>query len=367
MRIAQHVTRSIGLVLAVGLLVSACAPAALAASKAGPAGQGGRLEGELVVLTGGGAFETAFKRHFYDAFTAATGVTVIPVAAPFADQWAKIKADTETNNVQWDIVDTGPTVPPERQPYLRDLGDCTELPNVVANGVAGACAGFNVLRTIGGGVLAYNTEKFAGTPPESWKDFWDLERFPGSRALPARETFYTLMVALYADGVPPDQIFPMDVDRAFRKLDQIKPSVTVYWTSGDHSQQLWRSGEVVMSMLYSGRAVALRKEGVPVGYAWKGAPKDIGGWGILKDAPHPNAALAFLDFFYANPDAHLAFAEEINYDTGNAAALQLVPEGQRPDRATFPANWDNMILQDVNWVEQNQSRVLERWNAWLAS
>lgn len=331
-----------------------------------PAIGGQALEKELVILTGGGAFELAFRRHFYEPFTRSTGVRIIPVAAPFNDQWAKIRADTEARNVQWDIVDTGPVVPPEKQPYLRDLGDCGELPHVVANGVQGACARYNVLRTIGGAVLAYDTTKFAGERPQSWADFWDIRRFPGPRALSLRETIYVLMVALYADAVPPDRIFPLDVDRALRKLDAIKPHVAVYWTSGDHSQQLWRNREVVLSMLYSGRAVGLQKEGLPVGIVWKGAPKDIGGWGILKDAPHPNAAMAFLDFFYTNPGAHLRFAEEINYDTGMAATLGRLPEARRLERAMFPANWTNMLMQDVNWVERNQARVLERWNAWLA-
>src|SRR3989442_1490871 len=47
----------------------------------------------------------------------------------------------------------------------------------------------------------------------------------------------TTQFALVADGVPPDKVFPMDVDRAFRKLDQIKPHVKVWWTQGNQSQQ----------------------------------------------------------------------------------------------------------------------------------
>jgi mannopine transport system substrate-binding protein len=346
---------------------SAVAPStAPSAAASGPtAPPEGELEDELVILTSGGAFEEAFIEHFYEPFEAETGVDVIPVAAPFGDQWAKIRADAQGGNIEWDIVDTGPDPQEEYNQYLMDFGDCTILPEVMDRGVEGACAQYRVLRTLGGGVLAYDTTKFSEAP-ESWADFWDTERFPGPRALSRNEFLYTMMSALYADGVTAEQMFPLDVDRALAKLDEIRPEVVAFWESGDQSQQLWRNGEVVMSMLYSGRAVGLQKEGVPVGITWKGAAKDQGGWGILKDAPHPNAAVAFLDYFYTRPEAHLAFADQINYDTGSAAALEAVPEADRPLRATYPDNWDNMLTQDEVWVAENRDAVLERWTAWLA-
>jgi mannopine transport system substrate-binding protein len=352
-------------------LLTALSAALLVASVAIPAAyaqdpQSGELEDELVILTGGGAFEEAFIDHFYEAFEAETGVDVIPVAAPPSDQWAKIKADAAAGiETGWDIVDTGPDPQPDLSQHLMDFGDCSLLSTVVENGVEGACAQFRVLRTLGGGILAYDTEAFEEAPT-SWADFWDVERFPGPRSLSRNEHIYTLMSALWADGVPAEEIFPLDLDRAFSKLDEIRPEIVAFWESGDQSQQLWRNGEVVMSMLYSGRAVALQKEGVPVGIVWKGAAKDQGGWGILADAPHPNAAIAFLNYFYTRPEAHLAFADQINYDTGNAAALEAVPEEERPLRATYPENWADMVTVDEVWVEENRDEVLERWNTWLA-
>jgi mannopine transport system substrate-binding protein len=349
-------------------LAMAAAVALSAASVGGAAAQdaNGELEGQLVILTGGGAFEQAFIDHFYGRFQEATGVEVIAVAAPPSDQWAKIKADAAAGiETGWDIVDTGPDPQPDLSEHLMDFGDCSLFPTVVENGVEGACAQFRILRTLGGGTLAYNTEVFAEAP-ESWADFWDVERFPGPRALSRNELWYVLMSALWADGVQADEMFPLDLDRAFAKLDEIRPHVVAFWESGDQSQQLWRTDEVVMSMLYSGRAVGLQKEGLPVGIVWKGAAKDQGAWGIHRNAPNPNAAIAFLNFFYTNPEAHLAFADQINYDTGMAAALEAVPEEQRPLRATFPDNWANMLTVDEVWVAENRDEVLERWNTWLA-
>lgn len=376
---ARRSRRSLTVLLGVMLVAGACSPGAGTAapqsadptpstdapSQAPTTSPVAELEDQLVILTSGGAFEEAFIKHFYEPFEGETGIDVIPVAAPFGDQWAKVRADAQGGNIEWDIVDTGPDPQEEYNQHLMDFGDCAALPEVVDRGVEGACAQFRVLRTLGGGILAYDTTKFSEAP-ESWADFWDVGRFPGPRALSRNEFLYTMMSALYADGVPADQMFPLDVDRALAKLDEIRPHVVAFWESGDQSQQLWRNGEVVMSMLYSGRAVGLQKEGLPVGITWKGAAKDRGGWGILKDAPHPNAALAFLNYFYTRPEAHLAFADQINYDTGSAAALEAVPEAERPRRATYPENWDNMLTQDEVWVAQNRDALLERWTAWLA-
>ena len=67
----------------------------------------------------------------------------------------------------------------------------------------------------------------------------------------------TLQFALVADGVPLDKVFPIDVDRAFKKLEQIKPHIKVWWTQGNQSQQLMRDGEVDMMVMWNARASEL--------------------------------------------------------------------------------------------------------------
>src|SRR5678815_1824073 len=41
-----------------------------------------------------------------------------------------------------------------------------------------------------------------------------------------------LEFALLADGVAPDRLYPIAVDRAYRKLDQIKQHVAAWWKTG---------------------------------------------------------------------------------------------------------------------------------------
>lgn len=327
-------------------------------------------QGELVIAGGAGGYLEAVKKHFYDPFTAATGIKVVTVSAPYGEKATRLKAMHEIGKVEWDLVTLSlDFLNPAVTPYLRDLGTCADVPGVVRNGVAGACLRHGVLFEIGGVPYAFSTQAFpAGKPqPKSWADFFDVKTFPGPRSLPnAGVPWWPLIAALQADGVPHDKLFPLDIDRAFKKLDQIKSHVTVWWRNGDQSQQVVRNNEVVMSMMYSGRALKLKSDGSPIDVVWPGAPIDAVFVGAAKDAPHPHAALAFIDFLMTRPDAHAAYANANFYDTSNKEALaQLSPAEQR-GRATHPDNLRTLVAIDRDWVSANRDRVTERWNKWLA-
>lgn len=327
-----------------------------------------QLEKELVIVTTGGVLEQKLREHFYDPFTRQTGVVVKPVAANDSEQWAKVKAMSMTGRGDWDIVSVSLTTIISGQEYLAEI-DCNELPNVLSQGVPGTCRSNTVVRTIGGSVLAYNSEVFPpGRRPRNWADFWNVQAFPGPRALPnAGFPWAWLTAALLADGVPRDKLFPMDVDRAFRKMDQIKPYIRVWWKTGDQSQQIMRDREVVMAMMWSGRALTLKDAGVPVEVEWNEGIKEVAFWGILKNAPHPRAAKEFLNFFLDRPEAHAAFSRAMYYDTANKKVLDSLSEEERKKRVTYEENLRSMVEMDFRWIAANRDRLLERWNAWLAN
>ncbi|ELT49477.1 extracellular solute-binding protein, partial [Brucella intermedia] len=88
--------------------------------------------------------------------------------------------------------------------------------------------------------IAYNADKLKDGP-QSWADFWDVKKFPGKRSL-RKGAKYTLEFALLADGVSKDEIYdvlstPEGVDRAFKKLDELKPNI-VWWEAGAQPLQL---------------------------------------------------------------------------------------------------------------------------------
>lgn len=326
------------------------------------------LERTLVVVSTGGAFDRAMKEHFFDPFAKATGVTVRVVTANDAEQWTKVKAMAQVGKTEWDIVSGSNATIPTHREYLATL-NCKALPNAASQGMPGACQEHGLLRTIGGVAIAYNTEAFPeGRRPRNWSDFYDVERFPGPRALPNIGAPWSVIVpALLADGVSPDALFPLDLDRAFRKLDKLRPHVKVWWKSGDQSQQIMRDKEVVLSQMWSGRALSLKSSGFPIDVEWNQAIKDLGYWVVLKDAPHPKTAIAFLNFFMERPEAHVAFSRQIFYGTASRRALEFVPVNDRTTRALFEPKLETMVDVAADpWIAANRDRILERWNAWLA-
>lgn len=343
--------------------------AAATAFVGGPGRASEPLEGTLVVRTTGGAFEQALKRNFFDPFTKATGTRIVPVGTSYGEMITKTVAMHKANSVEWDIISPQIFELENLSEYLLDLGDCSALPNVANDTVPGSCVRYGVHYLTGGNVLAYNVEAVRDRKPQSWADFWDVKGFPGRRALPSYGNPWnnSLALALLADGVEPTKLFPMDLDRAFRKLDEIKPHIAVWWKTGAQSQQILRSGEVDMTMLWSGTAFASKRAGLPLEWTYNQAIADLAAWAVLKGAPHPKAARAFINFYVANPESHAAFAREMGYTTSNKASLALLSEGEKKELISSPETLSRLVRIDANWVEANRAATLDRWNRWLAS
>ncbi len=72
--------------------------------------------------------------------------------------------------------------------------------------------------------LTWSKKAFPNGGPQSWTDFFDTAKFPGPRSLPdtGDREWWVPLAALLADGVAPDKAFPMDIDRAYKKLDALK-------------------------------------------------------------------------------------------------------------------------------------------------
>ena len=331
-------------------------------------GATGKLEESLVIRTTGGIFEAALKKHFFDPFSKATGVKVVPVAASYGDMMAKAAAMKAAGKVEWDIISPQYYELSKLSDLVEDLGNCSAIPNVAGQGIPQACGRYGVLYLTGGQVLAYDPRAFAAKKPQTWADFWDVKTFPGPRALPnTGSPWATLIAALIADGVPPSKVFPLDLDRAFKKLDQIKPHVAVWWKTGAQSQQVMRQGDALMSLMWSGTAYATKKSGVPLEWSWTNAIADFGSWTILKGAPHPNAARAFINFYMANPENHVAFSREMGYATSNKAAGAMLSDAEKAELGAVPAITSQIISPDADWLEKNRAAALERWNRWISA
>lgn len=328
-----------------------------------------KAEGEVVVATAGGMLQDALATHLYEGFTKATGIKVTPVTINPDEQWAKVKADTEGGGVQWDLVNVGPDSMVLQKDYLLDFGPkCEAIPNLEANGAPGVCQQMGFLYVLGGYILGVNTKTFPDGGPKNSAEFFDTAKFPGPRAMAGNEPVYNMMIALAADGVTQDKMWPIDIKRALAKMDTIKSSIASWWESSDQAMSNWRSGEVVMSMFWAGRIPQLRKQGEPIVPVWAGFPKDISGFGILKNAPHKEAAKAFIDYFFADETAQavLDLSQQINYDPPNKKSLELPNDVDPKTRATYPDNWNAMLNMDVDILAKQRAEIEKAWQQWIA-
>src|SRR5690606_23701362 len=178
---------------------------------------------QITVADPGGPFGPAFRKAFYDPFEKATGNKVVNVARE-AEPTAQFKAMVETKSYTWDVC----TLTLSARDILKGQGlldpigfSHADVPGMMPEAVSPLWMGTDVYST----VLAYRTDRVKNAPT-SWADFFDVEKFPGRRAL-RKNPIDTLEQALLADGVSLDQLYPLDVERAYKVLNKIKPHVAV--------------------------------------------------------------------------------------------------------------------------------------------
>src|SRR5262249_48761457 len=135
-------------------------------------------------------------------------------------------------------------------------------------------------------VLAYNKEKYKDNPPKTWADFFDTKKFPGTRAVSGYGPDVNIEIALMADGVEKDKLYPADVDRAFKKLQELKPDIAVIWQSGAQQAQLAQNQEVDMEAVWVSRIDAAIKEGAPFAYTYNQGVVDVECLVIPKGSKH---------------------------------------------------------------------------------
>lgn len=318
----------------------------------------------LVIASYGGAYQESQRKAIFDAFEAQRGIEIRDVT--YSGEYAKIAAMVETGNYEWDVVDVESPLlfRGAKEGILEkidyDVVQKDELYPWAAND-------FGVANIVYSNVIAYSLYAFPeGTPhPTSWQEFWDVERFPGKRAL-RDNPVVTLEAALLADGVAPEDLYPLDVDRAFRSLDRIKPHVQVWWESGDQPPQLLAAGEVALSSAYNGRIwAASHRDNLPVAEEWGQGIMDSDWWIVPRDLPKDRRRLA-MEFIAFAIQARLQADQTryVPYGPTNTAALAAVDAESRLHLPTAPENLAQQLRLDPQWWAENEAAVLDRWNRW---
>jgi len=215
--------------------------------------------------------------------------------------------------------------------------------------------------------IVYQKAKYKNNPPKSWADFWDVKNFPGRRSLESLG-LYAYEAALMADGVPKDEVYKVlrtqaGIDRAFKKLEQLKPDVAVYWTSSGQVMQIVRDAEVDMALISNGRAAELIAAGSDLGYVWEGGIIDIDCFMVPKTSTNPKAAMQLINLAF-EPAGQARFAAGTKYGPVNAKAFEagILKPAEVDWLPTAPKNLDKQIFVDPKWyVSPEATAAFERY------
>lgn len=319
----------------------------------------------LTVISFGGATKAAQEGAYFKPFEKSGAGKV--VVGEYSGELSKVKAMVDVGQVSWDVVEV------ESPELLRgcEEGLFERLdPALIGDSkhyLPGAVSECGVASYVWSMVLAYNSNKVAA-PPTSWADMWNLQQFPGKRGL-RKGAKYTLEVALLADGVKLDDLYKVlgtkaGVDRAFHKLDQIKPSIQ-WWEAGAQPPQWLAAGDVVMSAAYNGRIAVAQKEGSKLAISWNGHLYDPDHWAIVRGSPNKSLAERFI-VFASQADGQKSFSSQIPYGPIRKDVLAQLPADTLAQLPTAQANLSEGQLVDATfWVDHGEE-LEERFNAWAA-
>jgi len=308
----------------------------------------------LVFSSWGGTTQDAQKQHWADTFDGAS------ITQDGPTDYGKIKAMVEAGNVLWDVVDVEGDYAVQAgqagllEPLDFSIIDRSRLdPRFVTEWSVGS---FYYSFVIG------CNQDAVRACPQTWADVFDAERFPGKRTFYKWSAPGVIEAALLADGVAADALYPLDLDRAFRKLDTIKHEI-IWWSSGAQSQQLIASSEAPFGSLWNGRMTALEQTGVNVTTSWDHNITAADMLVVPKGTRNKEAAMRFIAHA-SSPAAQAGFAAATGYapiHLDSAALMDADVRATLPDQKTA-----TQVNADMRYWAQHREEIGRRWYAWQA-
>ncbi len=338
-------------------------------------------QAEVSFASWGGDYEAAQQKAYVDTWDAGTVKFL-----KYGGDLDEIRTQVNSGSVNWDIVDVLPHDARvgcdeglfeeldrdmfETAPDGSSMDDDTmvEVPN--------DCV---VPQVIWSYLFFYKEGTFKGEQPTTISDFFDVEKFPGKRGIHGWPNALIEM-ALVADGVKIRDVYKVmstasGIDRAFSRLDSIKDHSEI-WYSGEMPIEMVRSGEVVMSIAFSGRvSAAILSEEEKFVTVWDGQVLEEEWLVLLTGAPNRDEASEFL-VHASSPEQQAALTRYINYGPMRASAIDIIKNGEPwfhngkdvlehlPNR---PEAMSRTIVADPEWWADYGSSVDERYAAWISS
>ncbi len=342
-----------------------------------------KAETEMVVVSWGGAYSASQQGAYHDPYMAENPDIKIINDDSANEAVAKLRAMNEVGNVTWDLVDAtasdairlcdeGLAEPINHDEVLAAAPDGTPPSEDFGDLLVSECF---IPQIVYSTTFGYRTD-MVDEEPTSVCDVFDLEKFPGKRAL-EKKPINNVEWALICDGVDPAEIYdvlatPEGVERAFAKLATIKDQV-IWWAKAAQPPQLLADGEIVMGSTYNGRLFSVIEEDKqPIKILWDWQVFDLDGWIVPTGAPNKEAVMKYLRF--ATDTQRLADqAKFISYGPARLSSAPLVGQhatlgiDMAPHMPTDPNNAKTTLLYNYEFWADHQDDITEQFQAWLDS
>lgn len=315
-------------------------------------------DGQLVFVNWGGDAMTAYDTAFGAPFQEATGITVKQDGSGPTE--GAMKAQVESGSPSWDLVDADPFSAQAlgRLGLMEPIDYTVVDPAKSREGFGWEYAASTYFFSY---VIAYDSTKYGDTPPTGMADFFDVEKFPGKRAM-YKWGAGMWEALLMGDGVARADLYPLDLERAHAKLAGFKEHVAAYWGGGAESQSLLLNGDVSMSLIWSTRAKILEEDSDgDIKFIWDEGLISPGSMAVLKGNPGGrDAAMQFIASAQA-PERQVIMFEMMGQGPGNPAADALIPEELKRFNPVDPANFAKQVPLDMAWYEENYGAALDAY------
>ena len=202
---------------------------------------------------------------------------------------------------------------------------------------------------------------------KTWKEFFEVAPKYSGRIVVVNSAGDVMTAPLKALGYSLNSVDPTELGEARELLRGLAPHVLVL--DSDTYQDKLRTEEAVLGLTWTGGIDELKAEPETADIVYN-VPEDgtlywMDSWIILKDAPHPEAAYAWLNFIH-EPAIQAEETESNYYATANDEAKKLVDPELLANPTVFVPDAAFANLEGANDVSTDPLRV-EIWEEFVSS
>lgn len=217
-----------------------------------------------------------------------------------------------------------------------------------------------------GTVLAYSNLHYYGTPPHQWHDFFDINKYPGLRALP-KHSHHLLEIALLAKGYPIKEVYDIlknseGQQEALNKLNEISEHL-LWWDTITQAQEWLNNGRVSMAIVPAGAIQSPLNQEKNFSITYYNMIYGMEYLAIPKSSTKEELALSFIAYA-TRPEQQLQFSKVSPSGMTLKTGWTLLTEPLIATLTNSPQNLINAIPENHLFYQNHGDRLEKAFQAW---